>query len=99
MPLPVLPRYPAARTSVTHVRKPAWAQRQPTWESAASGVTGPAGIIWQRSPPILRIRAIISIGTATAGMINTQCGQCHIVGSRADIARAPDDPSMSARQQ
>jgi tetratricopeptide (TPR) repeat protein len=37
-------------------------------------------------------RAIDGFGTATAGMINTQCGQCHIVGSRAEIARAPDDP-------
>jgi tetratricopeptide (TPR) repeat protein len=38
--------------------------------------------------------AIVNIGTASATTINAQCGQCHIVGSRAEIESAPSDPKF-----
>jgi tetratricopeptide (TPR) repeat protein len=37
-------------------------------------------------------RAIVNAGPATAEAINTQCAQCHIVGSRAEIELEPDNP-------
>jgi len=37
-------------------------------------------------------RATVNAGSATAATINTQCAQCHIVGSRAEIEMDPDNP-------
>ena len=37
-------------------------------------------------------RATVNAGSATAADINTQCAQCHIVGSRAEIELEPDNP-------
>ena len=37
-------------------------------------------------------RAIVNAGSATAAAINTQCAQCHVVGSRAEIEMEPDNP-------
>jgi tetratricopeptide (TPR) repeat protein len=37
-------------------------------------------------------RAIINVAGAPADTVNTQCAECHIVGSRPEIEAAPDDP-------
>jgi tetratricopeptide (TPR) repeat protein len=36
-------------------------------------------------------RATVNAGSATAAVINTQCAQCHVVGSRAEIEKEPDN--------
>jgi tetratricopeptide (TPR) repeat protein len=37
-------------------------------------------------------RAIVNAGTAGAEWINRQCADCHIVGMRSEIEKAPEDP-------
>jgi hypothetical protein len=37
-------------------------------------------------------RAIVNAGSANAAAINTQCAQCHVVGSRAEIELDPGNP-------
>jgi tetratricopeptide (TPR) repeat protein len=37
-------------------------------------------------------RAIVNVAGQDAGVINTQCADCHIVGLRSQIESAPEDP-------
>ena len=37
-------------------------------------------------------QTIVSVGSASSKIVNTQCSECHIVGNAADIKRSPEDP-------